>query len=59
MIFVRSQVNQLLRIGKKILAEEISLEDKQDLHDAYRKEISKDEVLNTCGVCGYRDYVSA
>jgi len=43
----------------KILAQKITMDEKQKFHDAYRKDIKKDEALNTCGVCGYRDYESA
>ena len=51
-------VKQMKRIAKLISSQEVTSAQKQSMLEDYRKDIKPDEVLNTCGICGYRDYES-
>ena len=49
---------KMIFLGKIITDQTVTLAEKQKMLEDYRQEIKPDEVLNTCGICGYRDYES-
>ena len=54
-VLYREKISELVEI---IVNQKITLVEKQKMLEDYRKEIKPDEELNTCGICGYRDYKS-